>query len=107
MSNPLVYSTQSGKIATTTKKNNDISFSADGFARIHRETKGRKGAGVSVIRGLELGKDDLKPLCKKLKQKCGCGGAIKEGTIELQTDDREKIRSILEGAGFKSKIAGG
>ena len=107
MNNPLVYSTQSGKIATAAKKNDEMSFSADGFARIHRETKGRKGSGVSVIRGLELEKDALKPLCKKLKQKCGCGGAIKEGTIELQTDDREKIRSILEVSGFKSKIAGG
>lgn len=85
----------------------ELSYSADGYVRIHRETKGRKGAGVSVIRGLELNKADLKPLCKTLKQKCGCGGAIKDGTIELQSDDREKIRSILESAGYKSKIAGG
>ena len=107
MSNPLVYSTGSGKISNKTQNEPDISYSADGFVRIHRETKGRKGAGVSVIRGLELDKDALKPLCKTLKQKCGCGGSVKNGTIELQTDNREKIRSILEAAGFKTKIAGG
>ena len=107
MSDPLVYSTDGGKIKNTEKSEENLSFSADGYVRIHRETKGRKGAGVSVIRGLELDKNALKPLCKTLKQKCGCGGSIKEGTIELQTDNREKIRSILESAGFKTKIAGG
>lgn len=106
MTNSIVYSTASGKI-TQNKTTSELSYSADGFVRIHRETKGRKGAGVSVIRGLELEKEALKPLCKKLKQKCGCGGAIKDGTIELQTDNREKIKAILETANFKVKIAGG
>jgi translation initiation factor 1 len=107
MSDPLVYSTDGGKIKASGKSEENLSFSADGYVRIHRETKGRKGAGVSVIRGLELDKDALKPLCKTLKQKCGCGGSIKDGTIELQTDNREKIRTLLESAGFKAKIAGG
>lgn len=106
MSNPLVYSTDSGKLSADSAQE-ELSYSADGYVRIHRETKGRKGAGVSVIRGLELDKTALKPLCKTLKQKCGCGGAIKNGTIELQTDNRQKIQSILESAGHKTKIAGG
>ena len=107
MSNSVVYSTDSGKINSKSTKTDTMSYTSDGFARIHRETKGRKGSGVSVIRGLELEKTALKPLCKTLKQKCGCGGAVKEGTIELQTDNREKIKMLLEAAGYKTKIAGG
>lgn len=103
----IVFSTDGGRVKSSKPDSPTLSYSNDGYVRIHRETKGRKGAGVSVVRGLELDKDALKPLCKTLKQKCGCGGAIKDGTIELQSDDREKIRALLEKAGFKVKIAGG
>ncbi|MFC3093335.1 stress response translation initiation inhibitor YciH [Alteromonas sediminis] len=104
--NHLVYSTETGRVKANSKQQEDLSYSNDGFVRIHRETKGRKGAGVSIVRGLEKTKDELKPLCKMLKQKCGCGGAIKDGTIELQTDNREKISQLLQTAGYKVKIAG-
>ena len=83
------------------------SVSKDGIVRIHRETKGRKGKGVSIIQGLDLDEKSLKSLCTELKKKCGCGGAVKDGAIEVQTDDREKLRSLLEQKQFTVKLAGG
>ncbi|OFC69445.1 stress response translation initiation inhibitor YciH [Alteromonas confluentis] len=102
----LVYSTDGGKIQ---EKRPEMSRSVckDGIVRIHRETKGRKGKGVSIIQGLDLDEKSLKSLCTELKKKCGCGGAVKDGAIEVQTDDREKLRSLLEQKQFTVKLAGG
>ena len=103
----LVYSTDSGRIDQRQQPEDTRSVNKDGIARIQRETKGRKGKGVSIITGLDQSTDELKTLCTVLKKKCGCGGAVKEGTIELQTDSREKIQQLLEQQGIKSKLAGG
>ncbi len=102
----LVYSTESGKIKPEPKEQ-ARSVSSDGVVRIHRETKGRKGKGVSLIKGLDLASDELKKLGSELKKKCGCGGAVKDGVIEVQTDDREKLRTLLTDKGYKVKLAGG
>lgn len=80
---------------------------SDGIVRLHRESKGRKGKGVTVIKGLPLGESDLVALAKVLKSGCGVGGTVKTGVIELQTIDREKIKILLEGRGHTVKIAGG
>lgn len=68
--------------------------------KITRETKGRKGKGVTVITGLPLATSDLKPLAKKLKQKCGTGGAVKNRTIEIQGDHRGSLVAELKKLGF-------
>ncbi|MCW8107818.1 stress response translation initiation inhibitor YciH [Alteromonas ponticola] len=102
----LVYSTESGRVAET-EATNLRSTSTDGIVRIHRETKGRKGKGVSVIHGLDKDAKELKSLCTELKKKCGCGGAVKDGTIEVQTDDRAKLQTLLQAKGFTVKLAGG
>lgn len=102
----LVYSTDGGRIKSE-PKDELRSVSSDGIVRIHRETKGRKGKGVSLIKGLDLPASDLKKLGSDLKKKCGCGGAVKEGIIEVQTDDRDKLRMLLTEKGFKVKLAGG
>tara|TARA_Y100000296_G_scaffold32304_2_gene37408 strand:+ start:2568 stop:2900 length:333 start_codon:yes stop_codon:yes gene_type:complete len=102
----LVYSTDGGRIKSE-PKDEHRSISSDGIVRIHRETKGRKGKGVSLIKGLDLPASDLKKLGSDLKKKCGCGGAVKEGIIEVQTDDRDKLRMLLTEKGFKVKLAGG
>lgn len=75
--------------------------------RIHREVKGRKGSGVSLITGVPLNGDELKKLAKKLKKKCGSGGSVKNGTIEIQGDHRQILHTILTDMGYKVKIAGG
>jgi len=79
----------------------------DGIIRIRRETKGRKGKGVSLICGLPLNEKELKALAKQLKQTCGTGGTIREGVIEIQGDQRELLKKELEKRGYRAKIAGG
>lgn len=79
----------------------------DGIVRIGRETKGRKGKGVTLVTGVPLEASELKALAKELKQKCGTGGTVSDGIIEIQGDQRELLRSLLEARGFKVKLAGG
>lgn len=74
---------------------------------LHRESSGRAGTPVSLVKNLVLSADDLKALAKKLKQQCGTGGTIKDGVIEIQGEHRQKISEILIKLGYKVKIAGG
>ena len=100
----LVYSTDSGRIQQSKQKTVTPS---DGFARVRRETKGRKGKGVIVISGLGIDAKALKELAKKLKKTCGTGGSVVDETIEVQGDKRDVIQQVLEKAGFKVKFTGG
>lgn len=77
------------------------------LAEIRREKKGRGGKDVTVVRELQLTEQDLKVLGKLLKKKCGSGGTIKEGTIEIQGDHREQVALLLQKQGYKTKFTGG
>lgn len=79
----------------------------DGVVRIQRETKGRKGKGVTLITGLDLPPPDLKALAKDLKKRCGTGGTVKDGIIEIQGDQRNLLLNLLQQRGWKAKLAGG
>lgn len=79
----------------------------DGVVRVSRETKGRRGKGVSVITGVPVSADELKRLAKELKRRCGCGGTVKEGVIEIQGDHRDVLVQELKNKGFTAKKAGG
>jgi translation initiation factor 1 len=74
---------------------------------LHRESSGRHGRPVTLVKNLMLSADNLKALAKKLKQECGTGGTIKNGVIEIQGEQREKIADVLQKSGYKVKIAGG
>lgn len=74
---------------------------------LHRESSGRGGKAVTLVKNLMLSADDLKSLAKKLKQECGTGGTIKDGIIEMQGEQRQKIAGVLQRLGYKVKIAGG
>ena len=100
----LVYSTEHGRIKPK-EQTVAASSPADGVVRIQRETKGRGGKEVCVISG--IAQDELKPICKLLKARCGSGGAIKQQRIEIQGDHREVIKTILEARGLTVKLAGG
>ncbi|MFZ6029443.1 MAG: translation initiation factor [Chloroflexota bacterium] len=76
-------------------------------AYLHRESKGRGGKTVTLVKNLVLSEEDLKTLSKQIKQACGTGGTIKDGVIEIQGDRREKIAVVLGKLGYKVKIAGG
>lgn len=100
----LVYSTDKGRIEP--EKEETVTPS-DGFAKVRRETKGRKGKGVMVISGLGLPQAELKTLASKLKKTCGCGGSVVDETIEIQGDKKDAIKTLLEREGFKVKFIGG
>jgi translation initiation factor 1 len=76
-------------------------------AYLHRESGGRGGTVVSVVKNLVLTEDDMKSLAKKLKQECGTGGTVKDGVIEIQGEHRQRIADVLQKMGYKVKIAGG
>lgn len=76
-------------------------------AYLHRESKGRGGKTVTLVKNLALVEDDLRALSKQIKQACGTGGTIKDGVIEIQGEHREKIAEVLRKLGYKVKIAGG
>lgn len=111
----LVYSTEQGKmcpscgkvVAGCVCKQKTKVPAGDGIVRLMRQTKGRKGKGVVVITGLDLDVKKLKILAKSLKQKCGCGGSVKAGVIEMQGDQRDILEKELCRLGYTVKRAGG
>ena len=100
----LVYSTDGGKVEKIKQK--QAAPESDGIIRLHRETKGRKGKGVTLIKGLQLNDKAIKELAKEIKKRTGCGGTVKDFIIEIQTDQREVIKSVLEKKGYTVKLAG-
>jgi translation initiation factor 1 len=75
--------------------------------RVGRETSGRGGKGVSVITGLPLPSPELEALAARLKKLCGAGGAVKDGTIEIQGDHRDRLVEELTKLGYEAKRSGG
>ena len=78
----------------------------DGIVRVSRQTKGRKGKGVTVVTGVPLQGAELKQLAKRLKARCGSGGTVKDGTIEIQGDHRDLVVELLS-EDYTVKRAGG
>lgn len=101
----LVYSTDSGRI--TEEKPKQTIPKGDGIVRIQRQVSGRKGKGVLVITGLGLDKAELTKLASLLKKRCGTGGSVKGFDIEIQGENRELLKSLLEKQGYTVKLAGG
>ncbi|OBX01756.1 stress response translation initiation inhibitor YciH [Gallibacterium genomosp. 1] len=101
----LVYSTENGRIKP--QKQVQQRPQGDGIVRIQRQTSGRKGKGVCVISGLPLDDKALSDLASLLKKRCGCGGSVKNGTIEIQGENRDLLKQLLEEKGFKVKLSGG
>ena len=79
----------------------------DGIVRVSHETKGRKGKGVTVVKGLALDAAALAAVGKQLKTACGSGGTAKDGVIEIQGDHRELVIAALSKQGHTVKRAGG
>jgi translation initiation factor 1 len=111
----IVFSTEHGRMCPGCDKPTDQCvcsqnaqvYTGDGIVRVGRQTKGRKGKGVTVITGVPLVGDQLKKLATHLKQKCGCGGTVKDGTIEIQGDKRDTVIELLKSKGYAAKRSGG
>ncbi len=76
---------------------------SDGIVRVGRSTKGRRGKIVSTVTGVLLGDEELRELAGELKRRCGTGGALKDGVIEIQGDHRDTLIAELEKHGFTAK----
>ena len=102
----IVFSTDEGRIRPDKQKENPVP-KGDGIVRVGRETKGRKGKGMTIITGIPLHPEGLKNLAKQLKQKCGTGGTVKARTIEIQGDHRDLLIAELQSMGYTVKKSGG
>lgn len=110
----LVYSTDSGRHCPDCAQPVDACVckrtalpEGDGVARVRRETKGRGGKTVTTVRGVALAEEPLRELASVLKKRCGCGGALKDGVIEIQGDHVELLIAELQKRGFTAKKSGG
>lgn len=111
----LVYSTDGGRMCPACRCPVDRCGCAkkapvaagDGVVRVSRETQGRKGKGVTVVRGLGLDAEALAELGRELKAACGSGGTVKDGVIEIQGEHRDRIVQRLQAAGMTVKRVGG
>jgi translation initiation factor 1 len=111
----LVYSTFGGRMCPKCRRpvaqcfcgQKQSSPPSDGVVRVFRETKGRGGKSVTVIKGVALKPDELAQLGKQLKTMCGSGGTVKDGVIEVQGDHCDRVIETLKGQGWNVKRAGG
>jgi translation initiation factor 1 len=81
--------------------------SAGGRVKVRRETSGRRGKAVTTVSGVPLDDDGLKELAGRLKKRCGVGGSVKDGVIELQGDHRDVVLEVLKADGYDAVLAGG
>jgi translation initiation factor 1 len=102
----LVWSSD-GDISMADKQSAPTTPQGDGVVRVSRQTKGRKGKGVTLVTGVPLAGEELKTLAKKLKQRCGSGGTVKDGVIEIQGDHRDVVVKELSEHSWVVKKAGG
>ncbi|MBC7609660.1 MAG: translation initiation factor Sui1 [Polaromonas sp.] len=111
----LVYSTDSGRMCPNCRKPADGCVckqmkavpKTDGVVRVSRETKGRGGKSVTLVKGLPLDALTLAVLGKQLKAACGSGGTVKDGVIEVQGDHSDTLVAALQKQGYAAKRAGG
>ncbi len=80
---------------------------APGVAKVRREVKGRRGKTVTTVSGLPLDEAALRRLVAEFKRRCGSGGSVKDGVVEIQGDHRELLVAELVKRGFQAKAAGG
>lgn len=112
----LVYSTEGGRMcpvcrqplnACTCRVAAQAAPAGDGVARVGRETKGRGGKAVTLVRGLRLDAAALAAVGKRLRTGCGSGGTVKDGVVEVQGEHVERVIGLLTSEGYKVKRAGG
>lgn len=111
----LVYSTDGGRMCPACRQPIDRctcsqkkpGVVSDGVVRVSRETKGRNGKDVTVIKGLAMDPTALALLGRQLKTACGAGGTVKDGVIEIQGDHCDRVIDVLKKQGWIVKRAGG
>lgn len=103
----VVFSTTDGDLRKARDPALRARLEGDGRVRVRRETSGRKGKAVTTVAGVPVDDAALKALAGRLKKRCGVGGALKDGVIELQGDHRDTVVELLRAEGFDVVLAGG
>jgi translation initiation factor 1 len=110
----LVYSTDGGRMCPQCRRplqgcacGQATTPQGDGVVRVSRESKGRGGKTVTLVRGVALAPDALAALGKRLRSACGSGGTLKDGVLEVQGDHAERVVALLQQEGFVVKRSGG
>ncbi len=101
----VVYSTTDGDLRKA--RDPQPSAAAGGRVKVRREVGGRRGKTVTTVSGVPLAADGLRELAGRLKKRCGVGGSVKDGVIELQGDHRDVVMDVLRGEGYDVVAAGG
>ena len=105
--NRVVWSSTDGDLRRARDPKLKARIAAGGRVKVRRETSGRRGKGVTTIADVPLGDAGLKELAGRLKKRCGVGGAVKDGVIELQGDHRNVVMEVLRADGYDVVAAGG
>ncbi len=100
----LVYSSASGRVPEGAARPGGDAPRGDGVVRVGRTSSGRRGKTVTLVTGLPAA--DVAGVAKELKRLCGSGGAVKDGVVEIQGDQRGRIIAHLEGR-YRVKATGG
>jgi translation initiation factor 1 len=111
----LVYSTDGGRMCPACRRSvadcvcarAPVAPAGDGIVRVSRQTQGRAGKEVTLVKGLALDAAALAQTARQLKAACGCGGSVKDGVIEIQGDHRDRVVEQLQAQGWPVKRAGG
>ena len=102
-----VYSTTDGDLRKARDPALKERRAAGGRVKVRRETSGRRGKAVTTISNVPLADDGLRELAGRLKKRCGVGGSVKDGVIELQGDHRTVVMEVLRADGYDVVAAGG
>lgn len=103
----VVYSTTDGDLRKARDPKVKARLSGDGRVRVRRETSGRRGKAVTTVSDVPVDDDGLRALAGRLKKRCGVGGSVKDGVIELQGDHRDTVVAVLRADGYDVVLAGG
>jgi translation initiation factor 1 len=103
----VVWSSTDGDLRRAREPEPAARRAAGGRVKVRRETAGRRGKAVTTVSDVPLGDEALRELAGRLKKRCGVGGSVKDGVIELQGDHRDVVVEILRGDGYDVVLAGG
>ena len=103
----VVYSSSDGDLRKARPADVVRARNTTGRVKVRREVGGRKGKTVTTVANVALDDAGLKELAGKLKKRCGVGGSVKDGVIELQGDHREVVLEVLKAEGYDAVAAGG
>jgi translation initiation factor 1 len=106
-SSRVVWSSTDGDLRKARDPKLKARMAAGGRVRVRRETSGRRGKAVTTVADVPLDDAGLRDLAGRLKKRCGVGGSIKDGVIELQGDHRDVVLEVLRADGYDAVLAGG